>query len=220
MGELESLFENPIFVPTNPTAGGILNDYPYVRKDWNGDSLGDMLVGVKVNLMSEWQQQPAAIAIRGIAKLPTAHTASGAGSGKPDWMLDFIISKEFNRAVELAGTAGAIWRGDPDDTVTIDVSNGLTWGVGAGFPSRSKLRLTTELHGEKRFSNTLTASAPLASQSGPSSLSPLVSDVANLTKATIGLTYQARNGFFVGYGLDLNERWRNLPDLHLVGTPA
>ena len=22
----------------------------------------------------------------------------------------------------------------------------------------------------------------------------------------------------VGYGLDLNERWRNLPDLHLVGT--
>ena len=26
--------------------------------------------------------------------------------------------------------------------------------------------------------------------------------------------------FFVGYGLDLNERWRNLPDLHLVGTAA
>ena len=24
--------------------------------------------------------------------------------------------------------------------------------------------------------------------------------------------------FFVGYGFDLNERWRNLPDLHLVGT--
>jgi hypoxanthine phosphoribosyltransferase len=26
--------------------------------------------------------------------------------------------------------------------------------------------------------------------------------------------------FFVGYGFDLDERWRNLPDLHLVTTPA
>jgi hypoxanthine phosphoribosyltransferase len=26
--------------------------------------------------------------------------------------------------------------------------------------------------------------------------------------------------FFVGYGFDLDERWRNLPDLHLVRAPA
>ena len=43
-------------------------------------------------------------------------------------MLDFIISKEFNKAVELAGTVGAIWRGDPDDPVAVDLSNGLTVG--------------------------------------------------------------------------------------------
>ena len=49
-------FENPIFVPSNPTVGGILNDYPYVRKDWIGDNLGDVLIGVKVNLMSQWRQ--------------------------------------------------------------------------------------------------------------------------------------------------------------------
>jgi hypoxanthine phosphoribosyltransferase len=26
--------------------------------------------------------------------------------------------------------------------------------------------------------------------------------------------------FFVGYGFDMNERWRNLPDLHLVRPAA
>ncbi len=87
----------------------------------------------------------------------------------------------------------------------MDLSDGLTWGIGAGFPSRAKLRVTTELHGEQRFSNTLTAAGPLVSLSGDGSLSPLVSDVANLTKATVGLTYQARNGFFVGYGV--NYSW-------------
>ena len=56
------------------------------------------------------------------------------------------------------------------------------------------------------MSDTLTASQPLVSLTPlDGSQSPLVSDVANLTKATIGLTYQARNGFFVGYGL--NYSW-------------
>jgi hypoxanthine phosphoribosyltransferase len=26
--------------------------------------------------------------------------------------------------------------------------------------------------------------------------------------------------FFVGYGFDLDERWRNLPDLHLTRAPS
>jgi len=195
----------PIFGPTDPVFGGLVNDYPYVRTGWSGDNVGDLLVGVKFNLLSESRQQPVAMAVRGIVKLPTGDTASGAGTGKVDGLLDFIISKEFNRAVELSGTVGGIWRGDPDDQVAVKVSDGLSWGIGAGFPSRAKLRVTTELHGERRFDNTLTAASPLVSLSGDGSLSPLVSDVANLTKATVGLTYQARNGFFVGYGV--NYSW-------------
>src|SRR4029079_14780127 len=90
-------FENPIFRPSDPVFGGVLNDYPYVRKDWSGDNIGDFLVGVKVNLMSESRQQPVAMAVRGIVKLPTGDKESGAGTGKVDTMLDFIISKEFNK---------------------------------------------------------------------------------------------------------------------------
>ena len=37
-----------------------------------------------------------------------------------------------------------------------------------------------------------------------STLSPLVTNVENLTRATLGLTYQAKNGFFVGGGLSWN----------------
>ena len=83
-------------------------------------------------------------------------------------MLDFIVSKEFAKAVEVAGTAGAIWRGDPDDPVAVDLSNGFSGALAPAFPSRAKLRVTTELHGEQRFSNTLTASGPLTSLSGDS----------------------------------------------------
>src|SRR5207344_232363 len=97
---------------------------------------GDFLLGAKFNIMSEWRQQTVAMAVRGIVKFPTGDTESGASTGKLDGMLDFIISKEFNKRVELTGTAGQIWRGDPDDPITVDVSNGLSWGVGAAFPSR------------------------------------------------------------------------------------
>src|SRR5207253_7804137 len=145
-------FENPaVFQPTNAAYGGLVNAYPYVRKDWSGDNIGDFLVGVKVNLMSEWRQQPAAIAIRGTLKLPTGDKDSGASTGKADAMFDVIVSKEFSKMVELAGTGGVIWRGKPSDPVSVDVSSGLQWGIGAAVPSRSQLRLALELSGEKPF---------------------------------------------------------------------
>src|ERR1700674_3348081 len=77
-------YEAPIFRPTDPLYGGVANDYPYVRRDWSGDHVGDLLIGVKFNLMSEWRQQPLAIAVRGIVKLPTGNTDSGASTGKAD----------------------------------------------------------------------------------------------------------------------------------------
>ena len=107
---------------------------PWSGSGWSGDNVGDFLLGAKFNLMSEWRQQPVAIAVRGIVKLPTGDTESGASTGKLDGMLDFIISKEFNKTVELTGTVGQIWRGDPDDPITVDVSNGFSWGIGAGVP--------------------------------------------------------------------------------------
>jgi hypoxanthine phosphoribosyltransferase len=41
--------------------------------------------------------------------------------------------------------------------------------------------------------------------------------VDDLPIAYVGFTVP--DEFFVGYGFDLDERWRNLPDLHLVRSP-
>ena len=92
------------------------------------------------------ERRPA-FALRGMLKIPTAKDdEEGVGTGKVDFALDAILSKEFNERVELSGFGGFIVRGDPDG---VDLSNGIRWGFGAGFPTRKSLRLTAELHGEK-----------------------------------------------------------------------
>src|SRR5881396_4280122 len=61
----------PMFV-TDPAIGGIVDRYPRVNQPWTGDNVGDFYVGAKVNLWSGYRQNPLAIAVRGIVKLPTA----------------------------------------------------------------------------------------------------------------------------------------------------
>ena len=85
-------------------------------------------------------------------------------------------------------------RGDPDE---YDLSGGLRWGFGAGFPSRGKLRVTTELVGEMYFDDEIIASG--ASIDG----APASWEVSIPVDFIIGLTYQATNGFFIGYGASL-----------------
>ncbi len=83
----------PLFV-NDPSFGGIIDRYPRVNQHWTGDNVGDFFLGAKVNLWSEYQQQPAAVALRSMVKLPTAKSAVGSGTGKAAVSLDAIISKE------------------------------------------------------------------------------------------------------------------------------
>ena len=71
----------------------MVNDYPLMGSSWSGNQLGDLLVGAKVNLLSESRQQPVAFALRGVVKLPTGKDDEGAGSGKADFLVDAIVSK-------------------------------------------------------------------------------------------------------------------------------
>jgi hypothetical protein len=87
----------------DPTYGGFVDRYPLVKTPWTGDNLGDFYVGAKVNLWSESQQKPAAIAVRGIVKLPTANSDVGVGTGKADFLVDLIVSKEARRLAEISG---------------------------------------------------------------------------------------------------------------------
>jgi outer membrane protein OmpA-like peptidoglycan-associated protein len=190
----------PLFVGSQPIAGGVVNEHPFVRQGWSDNQLGDFWLGAKINLTSQWRQQPAAFAIRGMVKLPTAKDdAEGVGTGKADFVLDAIVSKEVNARVEWAGYLGAIWRGDPDG---VDLSNGLRWGVGVGVPSRKSLRFTAELSGERYFSDAVTLTTPVIASDGTSS--PLVTDLTSPVQASLGLTWQGTNGVFAGAGIGWN----------------
>jgi len=88
----------PIFF--NNQGGGVANEYPLMRDQWSGNQFGDVWIGAKINLASQFQQKPAAFAIRGMLKLPTADSDDpGVGTGKMDFAVDAIVSNEVNERV-------------------------------------------------------------------------------------------------------------------------
>jgi outer membrane protein OmpA-like peptidoglycan-associated protein len=124
----------------------------------------------------------------------------GNGTGKADFLVDLIVSKEVKRLAEISGYGGFEVRGSPDN---FDIpTSAFRWGAGAGFPSRSPVRVTTELNGIANSSSTASTTAVLRGVDG--SVSPLLVNTENITRATVGVTFQAPKGFFLGVGLSWN----------------
>jgi outer membrane protein OmpA-like peptidoglycan-associated protein len=182
----------PLF-SSNAEVGGPVGRYPFVTSGWSGNALGDLLIGAKINVLNEAQEDSVALAFRPTFKLPTGDKDNGAGTGKFDAMFDVVVSKHANNAVEVAGYGGVAVRGTPEGFTG---SNAVRWGVGAGFPTFSPVRLTTELTGEIPFDDSVTnssGSVPLGTWDQP-----------GLTGATVGLSWQAPSGMFVGGGVTWN----------------
>jgi outer membrane protein OmpA-like peptidoglycan-associated protein len=179
--------------------GGTPMGYPLINQRW-AQAVGDVTLGAKVNLTSQWRNQPAAFALRGMVKLPTGSTDEGVGSGEADFIVDAIVSREFNEQVELSGYAGVIMRGDPDD---ISLSNGLRWGAGLSVPTRGGLRLYAELRGERYFDNQVTSARPVIASVFPPPPTSLPSSwtVDNPADAFVGVQYQTPGGVFFGAGV-------------------
>ena len=95
----------PLFL-NDPAFGGFVNRYPLVNTPWTGDRIGDLYVGAKVSLLSEHRQNPAAVAIRGIVKAPTGDTDAGVSTGKTDFLVDFIASKDAGKLARPLGLRG------------------------------------------------------------------------------------------------------------------
>jgi outer membrane protein OmpA-like peptidoglycan-associated protein len=191
----------PVFV-NDPTFGGVIDRYPQVNRYWTGDNIGDFYIGAKYNIWTEYhEEKPAAIAVRGIFKLPTGSHSNGVSTGKLDFAIDAIVSKEFSKKTELSGYGGFEFRGSPDN---FDApGSAFRWGFGVGVPSRGALRFTGELEGIVPSSGTLTNTG--ARVVGiDSTLSPLISNTEALTRATAAITYQTKKGLFFGAGLSWN----------------
>ena len=72
----------PIFIPTNTEIGSFVDRNPLVNQVWTGNNIGDWYIGGKINLLSEFRQNKAAVALRGILKIPTADKDIGNGHGQ------------------------------------------------------------------------------------------------------------------------------------------
>ena len=187
----------PLFVPGDETDGGVINDNPFVREQWTGNKLGDLLLGGKFNLLTEHRQQPFALAFRGTVKLPTGDQDGGASTGQFDYFTDGVISKEISRRVEVSGFTGLAFRGDPDD---VSISDGMRWGLGAAFGARSNLRFTAEMFGEHLFDDSV-VTVPGAVTGNDGSLAPVLSTIERGVTTALGVTWQHPSGMSLGAGL-------------------
>jgi peptidoglycan-associated lipoprotein len=196
------------------TGGGLLVDYPLLRDGWIGNRLGDAWVGGKVNLLAS-TDSPLALGVRGMVKLPIGDDGKGASSGKADFQVDGILSG-YTPLAELSGYGGLMVRGNPEG---YDLTNGLRWGVGAAFPQRYSLgfRFTAELFGEQYFDDEITAPAGLVGADG--SMVPVSTRVESPVVASLGLTWQAPNGFFIGGAASWNMSMNSREDAGFDNTP-
>jgi len=186
----------PLFDPTDPTNGGVQNDYPLVTDFWSDNHIGDVIVGAKFNIASEHRMQPAALALRVAVKAPTGNEEAGKSSGKADFMVDFIASKNVGERVEISGFGGLLVRGEPSG---FTLGNSIRWGFGAGFPTGGTVKLFTELRGEMPLEDNTVLASALAGVDA--SQSPLSSAISAPIDFSAGLQWQSRRGAFVGVGL-------------------
>ena len=186
----------PIFVPAEPVFGGVSQEYPYIRRGWSKTLGGPLIVGGKVSLTSQSRGDAMSIAPRIMVKFPSGST--WASTNDWDYHLDLVASREFGQAVELTGISGAVLRGDSED---FRVSDGITWGLGAQFPTRSRLRALVEWQGEFVIEkNTLVLNPPYVAEDG--SIAPVLSPISDPTNFKIGAVWNAPVGLFVHGGFN------------------
>jgi peptidoglycan-associated lipoprotein len=186
--------QRPVFVPQEPVFGGVSQEFPYVRRGWSDNLGGPVVVGGKVSLLSQSRGDAMSLAPRVMVKFPSGST--WASTNDWDYHFDLVASREFAQRVELAGIAGGVIRGDSEQ---FRVSDGITWGLGAQFPTRSRLRALIEWQGEFVIEkHTEVITPPYLAEDG--SLAPVLSPISDPTNFKVGGVWNAPGGLFVHAG--------------------
>jgi peptidoglycan-associated lipoprotein len=183
-----------IFSVHDPAFGGVAHEYPYLRRSWSETLGGPFVAGAKFSLISQSRGDAMSLAPRLMVKFPTGSTWSSTND--IDAHLDLVASREFAQSTELTAMAGAVLRGDSDE---FRVSDGVSWGLGATFPSRSRLRALVEYHGEFVIKDdTLVINPPFLAEDG--SVAPVASRIYDPKHLRLGGVFQASNGLFLHAG--------------------
>ena len=134
----------PLFVANDPTFGSFIDRYPRVNQYWTGDNVGDFYVGAKFNLLSECQQNPAALALRGMIKLPTGDKDAGIGTGQ-DRFLARLHRQQGSGEAGGSVRASAATSGAGSPTASTFRAARSAGARASAFPSRNWLRVTGEV---------------------------------------------------------------------------
>ena len=197
---LKRAVRNPTFNANSYSYGGADGDYPYVNRGWSTTLLRPLIVGAKLNLLSQSRQDPMGMALRASMSVPTGPRE--AGTNAATGQLDLVLGKEMAKKTELTGYVGAVIRANPDD---FNLSNGVRWGLGLAMPTRTPLRLLAEIDGEFRLGDdpTVRNSAFLGSDGSILMLNSRSHDPANFK---MGPVWQDTRGFFVHGGVTYSRR--------------
>jgi peptidoglycan-associated lipoprotein len=182
----------PVF--SDPFFGGVSHEQPFVNRGWSGNMAGPLIVGGKWALIQQGRGDALSFAPRVMVKFPVGNTQASTD----DWDLhtEVVASREFGRQFELTGAVGGVIRGDPDE---FRVSDGITWGLGTTFPSRSAFRALLEWNGEWVIKDSVAVTgAPLVATDG--SIAPTFSRIFDPTTFKFGGVWQAKSGLFVHVG--------------------
>ena len=133
-----------------------------------------------------------------MVKLPTGDTDSGAGTGKADFALDAIVSKEINERVEVSGYGGFIVRG-------LARRGGDDQRVPVGLGRRLPVAQVAAVHGGadgEAYSNEHAGTKQVLLGGGrvvPAGRVHL-RHAGRRSNLNLGLTWQGANGVFAGAG--------------------
>ncbi|MEE3203285.1 MAG: OmpA family protein [Acidobacteriota bacterium] len=184
----------PLFQSGQANVGGAVVDYPLANSAFSGNKFGDVVVGIKANVLSERQQAPLALAVRGWVKLPTGDKKAGTTSGELDGAVGLVMSKALGGA-EVAIHSDFVLR---KDTAGIELPNSIQWGFGVGTPVRGPIRVFGEVLGDVLTTDSLKLSTPLTGTDG--SISGLSLSHRSPLDLVVGVQWQ-HNGFSLGSGL-------------------
>jgi outer membrane protein OmpA-like peptidoglycan-associated protein len=124
---------------------GFWNEAPFINSGWE-TGFGDIRIGAKYKILDDYQHaDPVGLAIKGKVKFPTADENKGLGTGATAFGVDLVLSKTINYNVDLHGSIGYEFTGDPDGA---DLANAFKWGVGLNVPACRWFQLHAEVTGK------------------------------------------------------------------------
>jgi outer membrane protein OmpA-like peptidoglycan-associated protein len=147
---------------------GFFNDLPFAgttsdSPGWQ-TGFGDVKIGAKYKILDDYLGDGVGLALKAVAKLPTADETKGLGTGKFSGGADLILSKHLNRKADLHASIGYEVNSDPDD---VGIGNAVKWGVGLNLPNCRLFQLQAELTGRSYGDSDFDQTNPIDLVVGP-----------------------------------------------------